>query len=286
MFYQCPKCKKTWQFPLHKCAECFEPLQEVRSKTAKVIGISETTIPTASQIEVPYFVLVLKDENDNIWFKKSQKEYKIGEEFEEETGGDVAISKYKYNYKESVEELDRLLGGAFQGNKAFIMPSLNKVAHPYFRYNTSPEFLDALIIYLKEKGMETKVGAKGDNLEAMAHKGGILKICAKHQILPIDLEKEPLPESDIIFNLAPAHQGKNMVSQNLSKIEPNAKVINICEAVHAQNKDGYTCFVGVNIAGYDAQTVDNVFNEIVYANDKPIKAKVVGVEIKGIKTKI
>ena len=59
-FYQCTKCKKTWQYPLEKCPECFLDLKENKGNTFKVIGVSKVSIPTILHPKTPYFVLVLE----------------------------------------------------------------------------------------------------------------------------------------------------------------------------------------------------------------------------------
>ena len=73
MFFQCPKCNKVWQYPMEKCPECFLDLERIKSKNIKVIGVSKVTIPTMPHPNVPYFVLLLEDENGNKWVHKSEK---------------------------------------------------------------------------------------------------------------------------------------------------------------------------------------------------------------------
>lgn len=47
----------------------------------KVKGITEVFIPSIDYIEVPYFILLLEDENGKLYIKKSFKEFSIGEDF-------------------------------------------------------------------------------------------------------------------------------------------------------------------------------------------------------------
>jgi len=89
MFYQCPQCKKVWQYPADKCPECFLALERMKSEKIKVIGISKVVIPTMLHPKVPYFVLVLQDENGNKWVQKSQREYRIGDIFETQPNNDI-----------------------------------------------------------------------------------------------------------------------------------------------------------------------------------------------------
>ncbi len=117
MFYQCPKCKNIWQYPIEKCPNCFLGLEKLLTKTAKVIGVSKINIPTLLHPKVPYFVLVLEDEKGNKWAYKSLKEYKIGEEFIPEVSQDkntVAVWRIKYDILEAIEKVIELLGGAMR----------------------------------------------------------------------------------------------------------------------------------------------------------------------------
>jgi hypothetical protein len=207
-FYQCSKCKKTWQYPIGKCPECFLQLKENRGKNVKVIGVSNVNIPTILHPKVPYFVLVLEDEKGNHWAYKSLKEYKIGEAFEElrpkgremESNfkkGAVALWRVKYDILEAIEKIIDLLGGIKinKNSKVLVLPTLLTPKHPHFAENTSPEFLEAIIKYLIQKGLDPKdikVASQSFNdfsLEASAQKSQLLQVCLKNKITPLDLAK-------------------------------------------------------------------------------------------------
>jgi len=200
MFYQCPKCKKIWQYPIGKCPDCFLGLERLLTKTAKVIGISKVTIPTLLHPKVPYFVLVLEDEKGNKWAQKSIEEYKIGDEFKFQLSQDknaVAIWRIKYDILEAIETIIELIGGLKidQKTKILILPTLISPRHPYLAVNTNPKFLGSLIEYLKKVGAETKnikVAAQSFDeipIEASAQKSQLLDVCLRHQITPLDLAK-------------------------------------------------------------------------------------------------
>ena len=93
MFYICTKCKRRWQYPLAECPYCLIPLNKVEAKTARVIGAVKVAIPTLLHPNVPYYVLALQDEAGNIWGYKSEKEYKIGDEFNVEPNNDKKIGR-------------------------------------------------------------------------------------------------------------------------------------------------------------------------------------------------
>ena len=200
MFYQCPKCKKIWQYPIEKCPNCFLGLERLLTKTVKVIGVSKVNIPTLLHPKVPYFVLVLEDEKSNKWAQKGIKEYKIGDVVEYESTQDknaVAIWRIKYDIFEAIEKVIELLGGLEINpqTKILILPTLISPKHPYLAVNTSPKFLESLINYLVKIGGDIKsikVAAQSFDevpIEASAQKSQLLDVCLRHQITPLDLAK-------------------------------------------------------------------------------------------------
>ncbi|PIV64877.1 MAG: hypothetical protein COS09_02525, partial [Candidatus Nealsonbacteria bacterium CG01_land_8_20_14_3_00_12] len=189
MFYRCSKCKKIWQYPIERCPDCFSDLERIKSEKIKVIGISKVTIPTIFHQKIPYFVLVLEDENGNKWTQKSIKEYKIGDLFKVEPCTDknaVAIWRIKYDILEAIEKVIELLGGPPPnlgwGTKILILPTLVSPKHPYLAINTNPKFLESLIKYLIEIGGDVKnikVAAQSFDetpIEASAQKSQLLNV--------------------------------------------------------------------------------------------------------------
>ena len=200
MFYQCPKCKNVWQYPIEKCPNCFLGLEKLLTKTAKVIGVSKINIPTLLHPKVPYFVLVLEDEKGNKWAYKSLKEYKIGEEFIPEVSQNknaVAVWRIKYDILEAMEKVIELLGDLKidPQTKILILPTLIAPKHPYLAVNTNPKFLESLINYLLNVGADKKnikVAAQSFDevpIEASAQKSQLLDVCLQNQITPLDLAK-------------------------------------------------------------------------------------------------
>ena len=236
-FFQCPKCKRIWQYPIEKCPDCFSALERIESKKAKVIGGGKTTIPSVFHQKVPYFVYVFEDENKNRWIQKSERELKIGEEIEIEKAKDknsVAIWRTKYDFFEAIEKLAEILNVEFDKNsKILILPTLIKDSHSYFRDNTSPEFLEAVIQFLIEKGVNPrniKVCSQSFDevaIEKKASKSGILEVCQRQKIIPFDLAKgnfvkkgdleisEEAFKIDLILNLPILKIGKASSCENL-----------------------------------------------------------------------
>ena len=199
-FYKCSKCKKIWQYPIEKCPDCFLELKRLLAKEAKVIGVSRVTIPSPLHPKVPYFALLLEDENGNKWAQKSLKEYKIGDKIEFKSSSDkrtVAIWRIKYDILEGIEKVVELVGGLKidSQTKILILPTLISPTHPHLAENTSPQFLESIIRYLIKKGAKAeniKVAAQSFDetpIEISAQKSQLLDVCLRNQITPLDLAK-------------------------------------------------------------------------------------------------
>lgn len=237
-FFECPKCKRIWQYPIEKCPECFTFLERVKSKKIKVVGTSKVLIPSIFHPKVPYFVLLLEDENKNKWIQKSEKEYKIGEELPLEVANDekaVAIWTVKYDFLEGIEKVVELLGGlkVQESSKILILPTVEKPSHSYFRDNTSPEFFEAVLNFLFQWGVKSqniKVASQSfDEIEIgqKAIKSGLFEICQKYKLKAIDLSRESFLrkgdleisaevfEADLILNLPILKIGKTQAIENL-----------------------------------------------------------------------
>lgn len=244
MFYKCQKCKKVWCYPIEKCPECFSVLEKMKSEKFKVIGVSRVAIPTMFHPKIPYFVLVLEDENKNKWVWKSTEEYQIGEELKIETTTEnnaVALWRIKYDILEGIEKIVELFGGINinQSSKILILPTLILPRHPYFAENTSPQFLESLIKYLMGRGVKLEnikvAGQSFDEtpIETAAQKSQLLRVCQGFRILPLDLAKtnfikkgegdfafeisEEVFKADLIVNLPILKIGKASASENILK---------------------------------------------------------------------
>ncbi|MBZ9578506.1 DUF362 domain-containing protein [Patescibacteria group bacterium] len=199
MFYQCPKCKKTWQYPIEKCPDCFLKLERVFSEKIKVVAVSRVNIPTPLHPKIPYFVLLLEDDKGRKWVQKSVKEYKAGSEFKIESTQDknaVAIWRVKYDVLEAIEKVVSLIEKINPAVKTLILPTLIAPRHPYFAQNTSPEVLNQLIKFLIQRGVKKeniKVAAQSFNdfpITASAKKSKFLSVCEKNKVQILDLSQK------------------------------------------------------------------------------------------------
>ena len=240
MFYQCSKCKKIWQYPIKKCPECFSKPQRMPGSKFKVIGISQVNTPTITHPIVPYFVLLLEDENGNRFVFKSAKEYKIGDEFKIDNSDNkdkVAIWRIKYDIKETIEKMFDFFDNITikENSKILILPTLISPKHSYLAENTSPLFIDNLIKYLISKGTRpeniTLAGQSFNNfpIEICVQKSGLLDVCLKNNIQILDLSKDNFIDknglsianivfnSDIIINAPILKIGQNSSLENILK---------------------------------------------------------------------
>lgn len=318
MFYQCPKCKIRWQFPVKQCAHCLLEVEPMASKEAKVIGISECQLPSMMHPQVPYFVLALQDEHGNIWEQKSEKQYEIGDKYEVASGGtpnDVAIWRNKYDDNEAVAKIFDLLNlEVSEQSKILIVPQLTKSSHPYFRDNTDPDFLGAIIEILKERGVSPSnilVGAQSFGkapLEAMAQKAGILETCLKEKVMPMDLEKQEFVEKDglkvcsllndvnMVLNLTTLKdlsentrsnlkslvlKGQGYQIENLQKQIPN--LVNIVDGNYYQHQDGTNSFLGICLGGRDGVLTDLAAQNILSRTTETSGLNIVGRSIAEVK---
>ena len=211
---------------------------------ARVIGISKVSIPTIQHMKIPYFVLLLEDENGNKWAEKSKKEYKVGEEIVLSAKKDknaVAVWRIKYDILEGIEKVIYLLGGLEINSekKILILPTLDSPKHPYFAANTNHAFLESLVKYLIKKGADIKnikVAAQSFDevpIEFSAQKSQLLNVCQSYGILPLDLAKtnfikktegelnfeisEEAFDADLIISLPILKTGKVSASENVLK---------------------------------------------------------------------
>jgi len=241
MFYICPKCKRRWQYALTECPYCLVALDKNEAKGARVIGAVKVSISTLLHMNTPYHVLVLKDEAGNIWGYKSEKEYKIGDEFSVDVVTDknaVAVWRVKYETGEAISKVLDLIGGVdINGDsKIVILPTIISPSHAYFRDNTSPEFLSAVLQLLLDRGAKAQnivVAAQsfGDiPVAASAQKTGLIAAGMKFGVNALDLATaefvpagqfqvaKPVMEADLVIDLAMEKMGKAMACENLFQI--------------------------------------------------------------------
>ena len=118
-------------------------------------------------------------------------DYKIVDVYEinpATTNDAVIITKIKYDIYEYLKESLELLYdyNISSEDKILIKPSIIEPAYAYQTVTTNSELLNALIIYIKEKGAKDIVVAEqamlGNDTMASAKKAGVLDVCEKPDI--------------------------------------------------------------------------------------------------------
>jgi hypothetical protein len=320
-FYQCQKCKRTWAYPIKECPFCLIPLTKTQSDQMKVIACSKISIPTLLHPKVPYYGLIIEDENKNKYAFKSMTEKNIGEEISFTSNENaVAIWRNKYDFAEAIEKVISLISPIKKDSKILILPTLTSPNHSYFRENTSPEFLDAILSIILQKTKDVKIVGQSFNdtpIELSAQKSGLLDVCLKYGITPIDLGKtnfvkqnkievsEEALNADLILNIPIMKIGASSATENISKLVSKTnysslkyldseqtiidglnelilkKTFTIAEADVIQGKDTFNRYLGLILAGKNYLNVDSIFDEITM-NKKANNIPTVGREIEEV----
>lgn len=231
----CEKDNKKWLYPVEKCIYCKNPVKKQIGKKIKIIGITKVNIPSPLHPITPYYVLLLEDEYGNRIPKKTMKEHKIGSYYEikpAKTDSAVIATKIKYDVEEYLKESLSLLHDyeINPDDKILIKPSIIEPAYAYQAVATNPKVLDALLAYLKEKGVKDIIVAEqaavGYGTLDAAEKSGILEVCKKHGINFVDLRKSEYVEKHadgFKFNVAKEFFERKII--NLPVMKTNSQIV-------------------------------------------------------------
>jgi len=323
--YKCKKCDKTWQHPVKICPFCLGELERVKcSMRAKVVAVSKVSIPSLLHPKVPYNALVLENDQGVKYAYKTFAEVSVGDMIDYESdSSNKAVSIWRINYEslDGIENIFQLSGVKISSKDVLIIPSLNNPNHAYFRENTSPEFLDATISFLKSSGVTNITVAQQSFSDVptgvLAQKSGLLDICLKHGITPIDLAEKgfikrgeleiskAFLEAGTVLNLGIMRAGKASTTENLFKIvkkdnysalkylysedriatginEYLGNVFNLGESYFIQREDKFTVYWGTIMGSRDSFSLDRVFNHATMTEKMPGFIK--GIDIDTIPT--
>ena len=225
----CKKCNKKWIYPIEKCMYCKGPITKQKGSELKVFGITKVSIPSPKHPIIPYNILLLEDEFGNKMPKKTMKDYKIGDVYEQQkatTESAVAVVKVKYDIFESIKDSLDLLNLKLSKEKILIKPSIIASAYPYQAVDTNPEFLDALIRVLFEQGISkedilvAEQSLIGSDVMEAAARCGILETCKKHGVVFADISKGPFEEIEsdgYNFNVFKDALGRKIINAPIMK---------------------------------------------------------------------
>lgn len=85
MVRKCRKCGRKWYYPVETCIFCGVKLDEVKPGEYTVKGVTEVFIPSTFHRQVPYYDLLLEDEQGNHYIKKTFEKHGIGDKIEAKT---------------------------------------------------------------------------------------------------------------------------------------------------------------------------------------------------------
>lgn len=74
-----------WHYPVPRCIFCNSEIRSIKSTKFIVKGITAVHVPSTEHDRVPYYELLVNDEHENIYIKKSFEAYKIGDPIELES---------------------------------------------------------------------------------------------------------------------------------------------------------------------------------------------------------
>jgi len=79
LIWECKICAKQWRHAVHKCLFCGGDVYVISNKKFTVIGVTEVFVPSFEHEAVPYYDLLLEDEQGHKLIKKTFDEYNIGD---------------------------------------------------------------------------------------------------------------------------------------------------------------------------------------------------------------
>ena len=153
----CKNCNRKWIYPVGKCIYCKKDVEEKIRKKLKIVGITNVNVASVSHPIVPYNILMLEDEDGDRIPKKTIKDYKIGDFYEEKPASSenaVSIVKIKYDLDKAVEEALYLVNdlNVNKSSKILIKPNMITAARSYLGITTNSKTISAVIKYLIKKG--------------------------------------------------------------------------------------------------------------------------------------
>lgn len=155
--WECKQCKKIWYYPLEKCIFCKSEVINQKPKGFIVKGISKVLVSSNGHEKIPYYNLLLEDENGNLHIKKTFKEYNRGDRFEQKACKNktcVGLSSIGYSVIDATKRAIELIGGInFNPNdKIIIKPNIVLAKNPSTGIITNPSVVEGIIQYLLKEG--------------------------------------------------------------------------------------------------------------------------------------
>jgi uncharacterized protein (DUF362 family) len=193
MMWRCKNCDKKWAYPVDKCIFCGQGVESTISSKLTVRGITQVFVPSTDHKKIPYYNLLLEDEDGNLQIKKTFKKFNLGQRYDEAiaaTGTVVAVSSVGYSVTEATKRALMLIGGIKVKpiDKILIKPNIVLAKSASTGIVTNPLVVEGIIQYLLQIGAHKNniVIAEGclegvDAAKAIK-KAGYLDICLKYGV--------------------------------------------------------------------------------------------------------
>jgi len=194
----CNECNKKWSYPVQRCIFCGGLIKDIIPTKFTVKGITKVFVPSTGHKKVPYYNVLLKDENDDFHIKKTFKEFKLNQTFEvknEKGKTIVALCGVGYSIVDATIRAIKLMGGIEFNpkDKILIKPNLVLAKSASTGIITNPLVVEGIIKYLLEKGISKSnlfIGEgslQGVDTDKMLKKTEYYELCEKYGLKFFDL---------------------------------------------------------------------------------------------------
>ncbi len=85
MIFACSNCENSWRYPIKICLFCGHEVKKQKAHLMTVRAVTRVDVPSSGHERVPYYNLLLEDDEGKLFLRKQLKKVSIGQEFVEET---------------------------------------------------------------------------------------------------------------------------------------------------------------------------------------------------------
>lgn len=78
MIWKCERCSKYWRYKIERCVFCGGKIQAVQMGELTIRGMTKVFVPSEEHERVPYYNLLMEDEQGNKYIKKTFEKYELG----------------------------------------------------------------------------------------------------------------------------------------------------------------------------------------------------------------
>jgi len=136
MAYYCDNCKKYWNHEVKTCIFCGRETAKLDESVYRVLSSTKVHIPSKGNENVPYFVYLLEDKNGQKIIRKSDNQYRIGDEVNFDV---AAVSRYAVG----------VIGSGLMG--AQIAEYLVQIGYPVILKTRSWESIEGITSKIQKK---------------------------------------------------------------------------------------------------------------------------------------